>query len=208
MNLGQLEALGLSKRWPKLRQHLEEVASFERHRLQAESKVGTLRAQLPAAHEKDLDAEAQAVRAGKGIPLPEAEPKLQAELDVATRESVVMARAAESARADLDRFMQQHQQQLFEDVAEARSQIASKAATAASEALAAYGKYEDLKYLVRSLQPPPAQPDHNAPAARLTQSIVGVATTRGGGPSRGDVEAMLSYLISLGASPEEGENAA
>lgn len=204
MNLQQLQTLGLSERWPKLTKHLQEVDSFEKHRQQAEARVGQLRAGLPAAHERDLDAEAQAARAGKGVPDAKHEPKLKGELEVAEREAVVMARAADGARADLGAFLAKHQGELYQDVVAARAQIASKVAVAAREALAGYGQWHGLGYTLKDLTPPP-QPVENAPAQRLTQVIAGVQTTRSGGPDRGVIENALSYLMSLAENPVTGD---
>lgn len=195
MDINQLLQLGLAERWPKLKKHLEEVASFEKQRQQAEAKVGQLRAGIPQAREKDLDAEAQAARAGKGIPKPKHEPKLRGELDKAEREAVVMARAAAGASADLAAFMAKHQQALFEDVLQARREIAAEAAQAARVALQAFGAWHALGYTLKDLAPPPEAPEVGP--AKNTNAFIGIHTRQSAGPDRGTVEQMLSYVASL-----------
>lgn len=208
MNLQQLRSLGLEKRWPKLAKHLQEIAGLEVRVRESESQVAQMRAALPHAEQKDLDTAAAAIRNGEELPRATNTDSAKRQLDDAERTYTIMERALVSAQADLSAFMADHQGALYQDVAQARAEIGSKAAEAAEEALSAYGRYEDLKYLVRSLQPPPPQPDHNQPAQRLTQVVANMATTRSSGPDRGTVESTLQHIIALGDGPEEGENAA
>lgn len=201
MNLQQLKQLGLSERWPKLKKHLEEVASLDNRVRESESQVQKLRAALPHAEQKDLDNAAAAVRDGKDVPHATNTDSAKRQLEAAERTKNIMARAAESARQDLNSFMAQHQQQLFEDVAQARAEIAREAAGAARTALGAFSKWSDIHYLLRDLAPPPEAPDYNKPAARLTQTVMGIHTTQSSGPARGDIEGALQHVISLGEEP-------
>ena len=203
-----LQSLNLQSKWPKLARIQDEVKSLEKRAREAETEVSRLRAELGPAREKDLDLEAKAVREGKDAPEAKHEPAVTKKLERAGRDRDVMARALEAARTDLGVFLQQHRAELFADVVEQRAQIARDAAEAARTALQAYGRYEDLFYTVKALQPPVVAVDNNAPAQRLTQTVIGIATTQSG-PARGETEAALRHVIALGTGPgQEGEDAA
>ena len=198
-----LEALDLESKWPKLARLQDEIRDLEKHARSAEVEVSTRRAAIQPAREQDLDAAAKAVRSGGKSPKTSNEDEAKGRLHVAERNHAVMSRALEAARTDMGVLLQQHRAALFADVAECRAQIAREAATAAREALVAYSRYEDLHYTLKALQPPPQPVDSNAPPQRLTQTIIGVATTQGG-PARGDVEEALRHLVSLGSGPSQG----
>lgn len=204
MNLQQLKLLGLEKRWPKLARLQGEIAGLEKRNREADTEVNRLRAELGPAREKDLDLEAKAVRSGGKVPELKNEREVQTKLERATRDAAVMGRALQAAQADLGTFLAEHQGALYEDVAQARAEIGRKVAESARAAIADYVRYEDLHYVLKSLQPPPAQPDFNAPAERLTTVIAGVKTTRSGGPDRGVIENALHYLMSLAENPVTG----
>jgi hypothetical protein len=209
MNIQQLKALGLEKRWPRLAELLREVASFEEKSRKANVEVQQLQAELGSARERDLNLEAQAARAGEKVPEPEHEPEVQKKLERASRDAVVMQRALEAAQTDLGAFRAKHQAALYDDVVARGQEMAAKVAKAAQAALVEYGHYEDLYYVVRDLTPPPA-PDENRPAERVT-TVYGPRplTTGSSGPARGHVEQTLQYLIGLAEGPaQSGEDAA
>lgn len=207
MDIRQLTTLGLEKRWPRLARLQTEIAGLEKRNREAEVEVMRLRAELGPAREKDLDAEAKAIRAGKEPPKSKHEPDVQRKLERAERDSAVMGRALQAAQTDLGTFLAKHQAELYRDVAVARSQIGARVAEAARAALVDYVRYEDLFYVLKNLTPPPPNRE-GEPVQRLTQSFIGggVQTTQRG-PDRGEVEAMLQHLISL-ASSEGGRDAA
>ena len=197
-----LQSLGLEKQWPKLARLQAEIASLEKRNREADMKANRLRAELAPAREQDLSLEAKAIRSGDKVPEPKHEPEVQAKLDRAVRDAAVMSRALQDAQAELSHFLGKHQGELYQDVAAARNEIASKIAEAAREALASYGRYEDLRYVLKDLTPPPEPIDPTQPAQRLTTVFAGVQTTRSAGPDRGTVEGILSYLMGL-AQPVE-----
>ncbi len=207
MNIQQLRALGLEKRWPRLARLQTEIAGLEKRNREAEVEVHRLRAELGPAREKDLNAEAKAIRAGKEPPDSKHEPDVQRKLERAERDSAVMGRALQAAQTDLGTFLAQHQAELYRDVQAARSQIGARVAEAARAALVDYVRYEDLLYVLKGLQPPAAPVESDAPPQRLTNVIIGPVATHRTGPDRGEVEQILTYLVSL-ASEEGGKDAA
>lgn len=203
-----LKSLNLESRWPRLTRLQDEVAGLEKRARQTEVEASHLKAELGPARERDLDAEANAIRSGGKVPEPKHEREIQTKLEKATRDAAVMSRALQAAQTDHGAFLAKHRGELFADVAGARSEIAAKVAESAREALAGFGRYEDIHYVLKGLQPPPQPVDSNAPPQRLTQTLIGVATTQSG-PARGDVEEALRHLISLATGPGQGdENAA
>lgn len=207
MNIQQLRQLDLESKWPRLARLQTEIAGLEKRSREAEVEVMRLRAELGPAREKDLDAEAKAIRAGKDSPEAKHEAEVKAKLERAERDSAVMSRALQAAREDLGHFLAKHQGELYRDVLAARAEIGAKVAESARAALAEYARYEDLHYVLKNLTPPPPSRE-GEPVQRLTQSFIGggVQTTQRG-PDRGEVEAMLQHLISL-ASSEGGKDAA
>lgn len=203
MNDVPLKALGLEKKWARLARLQEEVAGLQKQALQAGTEVESLQNQLAPAREKDLDAEARAMRSGKEAPEATHEPEIQRRLERARRDHAVLSRAAEAATADLGVFRAKHRAQLFEDVARARHEIAQEVARSAREALAAFGNYENLHYALKDLQPPATAAEPSAPA-RNTNVFMGFNTTRRAGPDRGVIEGTLQHLISLAETGEVG----
>ena len=204
MNIQQLQALGLESKWPRLARLQSEIAGLEQRNREVDVEANRLRAALGPARERDLDLEAKAVRAGGKVPEPKSEREVRTKLERAERDLAVMGRALQAAQTDLGTFLAQHQGALYEDVAQARAEIAAKVAESARVALADYVRYEDLFYTAKALQPPPQPVDSNAPAQRLTQAFIGIHTTRSSGPARGDVEEALRYLVSLATGPGQG----
>jgi hypothetical protein len=205
MNIN-LKALGLEKKWPRLATLQAEIADLEKHTRQAEMEVDARRAAIQPAREQDLDAAAKAVRSGAKSPKTSNEDEARGRLQVAERNHAVMTRALENARTDYGAYLQKHRAPLFADVAQQRQEIAREAATAARVALAAYSRFEDLHYVLKGLEPPVVAADHNAPAQRLTTSVLGIKTTGPTGPDRGQVEQMLAYVASLGQDATEGDD--
>jgi hypothetical protein len=204
-----LKALGLEKQWPGLARLQAEIAGLEQRSGQADVNTQQLQAQLVLAREQDLGASAKAVRADKKPPAAKCEVEVQRKLDQASRERDVLARALESARSDYGTFLQEHRSELYHDVAVQRQGLAASIAASARAALVDFSQHEDLHYVLKELQPPVAPVESSEPAQRLTQVVIGLQTTRSSGPARGDVEAMLSYLIGLAASqasPGEGNS--
>lgn len=198
-----LKALGLEKKWARLARLQEEVDGLQKQSRQAETEVEVLRNQLAPARDKDLDAEARAMRSGKEAPEPTHERDVQRNLERATRERDVYARAWESAQVDLGEYRAKHRAQLFEDVAQARHRIALEVARSAQEALVAFGKYENLHYALKNLQPPAGSEEIMAPA-RNTNVFMGFQSMQQQGPSRGHVDQVLAYLVGLASTGEVG----
>ena len=199
-----LKALNLEARWPKLARLQDEIKHLEKHTRAAEVEVSTRRAAISPSRERDLDAAASAIRSGAKSPKTSNEDEAKGRPQVAERNHAVMTRALEAARTDYGVFLQKHRAELFRDVAKQRSQIAREAAASAREALAAYSRFEDLRYVLKGLEPPIEAADNTAPAQRLTTAVIGLQTTGSTGPDRGQVEAMLSYVASLGQDTTEG----
>ena len=199
MNLEQLRALGLEKRWPRLTELLREVASFEQKLRKANAEVQQLQAALAPARERDLNAQAQAVRAGKEPPKVSEEQRAEKKLDAVRRDAVILSRALQAVQTDLGAFRAKRQAALFNDVLDARQQIANQLAEHARGALRDFTRWSDLHYVVRDLTPPePTQENQPAERSTIVYGPARVATTSSG-PARGNVEQMLQHLISLGA---------
>jgi hypothetical protein len=205
-----LKSLGLERRWPKLDRIQNEIASLERNLSRAEGEAQQARAQLGAAHERDIAAEAKAYRAGKAAPEPVHEPQVRAELEAAERRVAVTQHALQAAREDLGGFLAVHQSALYQDALEARDRIGREAARAAQEAQRSYSRYEGLSRTLKGLAPPPSietgpPGSGDPPVMRTTNSFIGmVHTARQAGPDRGRIEQVLGYLVSLGGGEEEG----
>src|SRR5215210_3612116 len=105
MNIQQLRALNLERQWPRLARLQNEIAGLEKSSREAEALVQQLQGQLAPAREKDLDAEAQAVRTGKDVPEAKHEPEVKKKLERATRDRDVMNRALQAAQTDLGTFL-------------------------------------------------------------------------------------------------------
>lgn len=198
MDFVPLRDLGLSEKWPKLDSIQADLADFQRREQKASAEVSTLRAQLPQARARDLDAEAAAVRRGRKPPTPTHEPGVQRDLDRATRERDVLARTIQAVHEEIGAFMAEHQAAVYADVVEARHKVAEQLAEHARATLSHYARFEDLGQHCKRLRP--VEPVvEGLPAARLTNSFAGmVHTTQTDAPPRGHVESVLAYLTSLG----------
>jgi len=196
-------------KWPRLRELREEEANLEKQLARQGAEVAQLKAALPAARDKDLDASAAAVREGKKPPTAKHEPKAHAAVKDAEQTYQITQRALEATRADYLKHLARHQAAVYADVLETRQALANEAAEGARKAASAYGKWHSMQYVIRDLAPPPPAPDEQAPAQRLTSSWTGtiLTTTSANEPDRGVIEGMLSYLISLEQREEKSEAA-
>jgi hypothetical protein len=201
-----LQQLGLEKRWPGLAELQSEVVNLTRQVEKAGGEARALEAQLQQAKHKDLDREASAVRSGRKAPAPTEEPKVQKQLEAAQRNGLVLSRALEAAQMDLGVLRAKYQGELYEDVVEARAKVAKSLAGHAKRALADFSRWSDLHYTVKDLMPV-VPLDENRPAERSTL-VPAVQVVTSPGPDRGRVEQMLSYLVSLAPTEEEGKEEA
>lgn len=200
-----LRSLGLEQKYPRLTRLTTEVADLEQRLHKARAAQNLAQNRLPAARERDILAEAKAMRGGKRMPAPEEEPRVRAELEEAERQADRLAVALQSAREEHGEHLAAAQSDLYHDVRRARGAIAREGAEGAQVAQRAFARYSDLTYQLKALAPAEVL-DENAPAQRLTNSFGGVITTaRHAGPDRGTVEGVLSYIASL-APPEEPED--
>jgi hypothetical protein len=193
-------------KWPRLRELREEEANLEKKLAQQGAEVAQLKAALPAARDKDLDVSAKAIRDGRKPPAAKHEPKAHAAVKDAEQNYQITQRALEATRADYAKHLGRHQSAIYADVLETRQALANEAAEGARKALAAYGGWHSMQYVIRDLTPPPPPIDENRPAQRST-IVPTVLNTRSTAPDRGVVEGMLSYLISLGKGEEKSQAA-
>ena len=202
-----LKALGLEARWPKLAALLDDFAKFEARHQKAAAQAETLRVRLPQARAANLDAAAKAILEHKKPPDATHEPTVQRDLEVAVREREVLARAVQGMHEKLGAFMAEHQPALYSDVEAARRKIAAEMAEHARATLSSYSRHENLGRVVKRLRPA-APMDENRPAQPMTSFVIGVHGAGPAGPAGGEIEGILSYLISLGAESQEGDDAA
>ncbi len=213
MNNIPLKSLGLEKRWPQLRKLQDEIADLEKRLHRARGAAHQAQGQLGPARERDLTDAGRAIRSGKAVPEPEHEPKVQAELEAADRMAEQVARALQAAREDFGHYLAAHQSALYQDVLEAHNRIGREVAQAAQEAQRSYSRYEDMRRTLKDLAPPPPSIETGPPGSdergvvRTTNSFIGMFRAQTG-PQRGEIEAALSYLVSLGAEDQEGDDAA
>jgi chromosome segregation ATPase len=107
-----LNTLGLAKKWPKLDLLQSEVADLQKRLSSDENQVRQLEGALAGARAKELDA--AAVRKGKEVPHGTHEDSAKRSLEAAQRDRDVLAKAVESAQADLAAFRAAHQSALYE----------------------------------------------------------------------------------------------
>ena len=195
-----LRKYGLEGKWPRLAKLQREVSDLERRRGEAEGAVAAAQNAIPAAQERDAAEGAKAIRAGKTEGAgSEHEDRARAAFSNAERNRIAYAKAAEEARAELVATMAEHREAIYAALVEAVRKSDQELAHHAREAARRYAFREDAAYDLKALAPPPAPPDENAPAQRLSTSIIAIGTARTTGPSRGDVEQTLSYLAGLAA---------
>ncbi len=199
-----LKELGLESRWPELARLQEDLAKFQRRQQEAAARATTLEQQLPAMRARDIQAEVEALRKERKRPEPRHEPRAREELEAAERERDVAARVVQSLHEEIGAFMAEHQPAVYQDVLAARDDIGRQVAEHARAALAAYSRFEDLGRTLKQVRPAEPVPE-DMPARRLTNAFAGVIGTQSVGPARGEVEAMLAYLMGL-APAEESES--
>ena len=193
-----LNKYGIAERWPRLRRLEEEVAELERRRGEAEGEVAAARNAIQAARERDAEAAGKAARAGKALPKPEHEARAQAALEDAERNLEAYQRAVVEAQGDLAAFIARHRAELHADTLSALRDKAQRLGELMREAAPLYATIADSRYDLKTLAPP-TPPDENAPAVRNSFELIGVLSTHGGGPNRGDVEQTFAHLASLEA---------
>jgi hypothetical protein len=195
-----LERFGLEERYPKLTALQAEVADLDARRAAADGELVALRQGVGPAREKDAEAGAKALRAGKDVP----EAKHEAEAEAKVREAERNLRALEGATAaaaeDLTAEQRKHSGALLQDLTRARAETAKRVAEQAASLLSDYGLFADSDGVAKRFAPPVPPPDENAPAQKTT--IVIGAPRATAGPQRGDVEAVLGHLARLGAGGE------
>src|SRR5215210_3893504 len=103
-----LNRYGLEEKWPKLGAMRQEVADLVARQGEAEAAVVAARNAISAAQERDAEAAAKAIRAGKSVPDGEHEKKARATLEDAQRNLAAYTRAAQDAKSDLARFTAEH----------------------------------------------------------------------------------------------------
>jgi hypothetical protein len=193
-----LERFGLERKWRKLATLQNEVAGLIQRYQEAAQKVAELEQGRQSARDRDLDAHAQAIRAGEEAPEPAHEAALDDELVVAVRTRDALQRATEGAVADVTAYRLEHAAKLQADIEAALSTKAQELARHAQEAAALYAEFEDGKLEAKRLIPPQGAPE-NVGEPQNSSVLIGPMSTRTlAGPNRGDVEAVLSYLASLG----------
>ena len=198
-----LTRYGIADKWPKLAKLQREIADLEKRRGEAEGAVVAARNAIPAARDKDAEAASVAIRAGRDMPRPKHEADAVAALEDAERTLTALAKAVQSAQADLNNYLGQHREAIYGALVEAVRNSDAELAHHAREAARLYAFREDAHYDLKALAPPPAPPDENAPAQRLSTTVIGLKTTRSMGPDRGTIEQALGHLAGLGAQYAE-----
>jgi len=186
---------------PELQKLESTVAALEHSHGEASARVQALAVKTATAREADLDREAAALNAGRKPPNP-TEPALREQSEGAARDLEVLARRLALAVGDRGRYISEHHGGILKLLGAAHAAEGERVAAAASEALAALAAYHGAEDTARNLQrlhPAPAPENVGGPQNSVT--VWGALTTRNyaGGPQRGDLEATLQYLISMGA---------
>ena len=196
-----LQDLGLEKRWPRLDKLQDELVGLEQHRQRAEEQASLLQNGLASARERDLSAAAEAVRGGGDLPGNTHEEAIVAELERSRRDAVIYQRAVSAVMSDIGQLRSKHQAELFADVVGERQKIAKQIADAARVASSGFARFSDLERLVRTLEPLEPVEESDEPPQNVTR-ILSFAASNQRAPERGDVEATLSYLASLGEAAD------
>ncbi len=208
-----LERFGIHKKWRRLDKLQREAEGLIDRYQEAAAKVAELEQGRQDARDKDLDASATALRSGAEAPEPEHEAALDKELAGAVRTRDALQRAVEGAMADVTSYRLEHVSTLQQDITAALDAKAQELAEHARAAAALYAEVEDGRLEARRLVPVQSAPE-NTSGPQDTTVLLGPMTTRTvSGPARGDIEAILSYLASLGSEAEttiigEGERGA
>jgi hypothetical protein len=201
---------------PELQKLETTVTDLERKHAESQARVQALALKVQQAREDDLNREAHALNAGRKPPNA-TEPGLREQLDGATRGAEVLGRRLALAVAERGRFLSEHQGEILAHLEAAHAtegERVAAAAEAALTALTAYHRAEDDARNLQRLHPAPQEENWGSPES--TSVVWGALTTRNyaGGPQRGDLEATLQYLISMGAGTvvegggEDAEDAA
>jgi hypothetical protein len=186
---------------PELKKLESTVAALERAHGEASARVQAVAVKTTTAREADLDREALALNAGRKPPNA-TEPALREQLEGAGRDLEVLARRLALAVGDRGRYISEHHGEILSLLTESHAAQGERVAAAATEALAALAAYHGAEDDARDLQrlhPAPAAENVGGPQNSVI--VWGALTTRNyaGGPQRGDLEASLQYLISMGA---------
>ncbi len=198
-----LSRFDLEKRWKRLGALQDEAQDLIGRYQEALAKVAALEQGREDARDKDLTAQAAALRSSRSshdeLPEPEHELALDKDLEGARRSMQALQRATEGAIADVNAYRAKHAASLAEDIQEALGAKARALADHARQAAAIYAEVEDGKALARRFGPPPPPAQENTGAPEDTTVLIGPMTTGtiAGGPNRGEVEAVLSYLAGL-----------
>ncbi len=186
---------------PELQTIESTVSDLEAKHTDGQARVQALAVKTAQALESDLNGEAFALNAGRRPPKPQ-EPHLREQLDSAARDLEVLSRRLSLANSDRALYISQHHAEMLSLLEQAHAQEGERVAAAATEALAALTAYHGAEDSARNLQRlHPAPLPENVGPPESVSVVWGGLTTRNyaGGPSRGDLEGTLQYLISLGA---------
>jgi hypothetical protein len=194
---------------PRLKALQERVSSLEQERAEAEVKAGQLRVQVRDAAAADIAAEAKAHLLGKKPPKP-TKPELEVQLAAAQRKVEVVNGALGLAQGELSQHIANHHQEIYERLLEAERREAAAVSASARQLLADLGRLWRVGEDAKKLRPYRQVPhDENAPAQRLSTTVVGPMTMHSdGAPQRGDVERVLSYYASLADETGDATDAA
>jgi len=191
---------------PELRELQESISALEQDHANAQARVQALAHKTAQAREDDLNREAAALNAGTRPPKPQ-EPRLREQLDNAERDLEILTRRRALAQSDRSRYLQENHERLALLLEEARRAEAARVATGAGQTLEwllSYFEAEDNLRTLSRLNPPFQSENSGDPESHTT--VWGTINTRNvtGGPRRGDLEAALRYLVSLGPASEVG----
>jgi hypothetical protein len=199
-----LSRFDLEKRWKKLAALQDEAQDLIDRYQEALAKVAALEQGREDARDKDLTAQAAALRRSSHdeLPGPEHELALDKDLEGARRSVQALQRATEGAIADVNAYRAKHAASLAADIQAALGARADTLAEHARQAAAIYAVLEDGKALAQRFGPPPPPAQENSGSPQDTTVLLGPMTTGtiAGGPNRGEVEAVLNYLSSLAQS--------
>jgi DNA repair exonuclease SbcCD ATPase subunit len=194
---------------PELKRLEQVVTTLEQEHAEAQGRVAQLSQEVAAVREDDLNREAAALNAGRKAPKPK-EPELQTQLQGARRRLEVLERRLALAGSDRTRYIQEHHEDIMRLLAEAHAAAGAEVAEGASRVLEDLLRYFKAEDEARALQrQAPAAVEENTGEPEKVTAVWGNLTTRNitGGPARGDLEATLRYLASLGPATVVGEDA-
>jgi chromosome segregation ATPase len=196
----------VADRLPELQRLEQTVTTLEQEYNEAQARHAQLSQEAAAVREDDLNREAAALNRGRKAPKPK-EPELQTQLQGARRRLEVLERRLALAGSDRTRYIQEHHEDIMRLLAEAHAAAGAEVAEGASkvlEDLLRYFKAEDEARALRRQVPEPVSENTGEP--EKVTAVWGNLTTRNitGGPARGDLEATLRYLVSLGPATEIG----